>query len=147
MHIRPATTQDHAALVANNQAMAWETESRHLDDAVLSAGVRALLDDPRKGFYLVAEAEGQIVGSLMVTSEWSDWRNGEMWWFQSVYVLPAWRKHGVFKAMYAEVMRLARAGGARELRLYVERDNHVAQRTYAAMGMAHSHYDMWEVTV
>jgi GNAT superfamily N-acetyltransferase len=145
--IREATGSDLQVLIDNNQAMAWETESRHLDPATLRLGVSGLLGDRSKGFYLIAEADGEVAGSLMITSEWSDWRNGEMWWFQSVYVLPAFRSQGVFKALFRHVQALAAERGAKELRLYVERENLQAQKVYAAMGMTHSHYDMWEIGV
>lgn len=145
LHIRPATQQDLQALIDNNQAMAWETEQRRLDDDTLSKGVAALLTDRHKGFYLIAELGGAVAGSLMITSEWSDWRNGEMWWFQSVYVRPDFRSQGVFKSLFQAVAALARENGVRELRLYVERDNLRAQKVYQALGMVHSHYDMWEM--
>lgn len=145
--IRPATKADFTVLVANNQAMAMETENRQLDNQILSGGVQNLLDDPNKGFYIVAEENGQVVGNLMITKEWSDWRNGDMWWFQSVFVHPEHRGKGIFKALYQHVMALAKENGIKELRLYVEHDNVVAQKVYAALGMAKSHYDMWEVGV
>ncbi len=145
--IRPANAADLQALIDNNQSMAWETEQRRLDDTTLAKGVSALLHDRNKGFYLIAEIAGVLAGSLMVTSEWSDWRNGEMWWFQSVYVRPEYRSKGVFKALFRQVERMAKENGARELRLYVERDNAVAQQVYQAMGMSHSHYDMWEMSI
>ncbi len=145
--IRPATKADFTVLVANNQAMAMETENRQLDNQILSGGVQNLLDDPNKGFYIVAEENGQVVGNLMITKEWSDWRNGDMWWFQSVFVHPEHRGKGIFKALYQHVMALAKENGIKELRLYVEHDNVVAQKVYAALGMVKSHYDMWEVGV
>lgn len=145
--VRTATLEDHAFIVANNQAMAMETENRRLEDSVVEAGVRNLLMDKTKGFYLVAEWEGQLVGNLMVTSEWSDWRNGDMWWFQSVYLRPEGRGKGVFSAMFRTVESMARAQGVKELRLYVERDNHSAQQVYSKLGMVHSHYDMWEMVL
>jgi GNAT superfamily N-acetyltransferase len=147
IQIRPATIADLQLLIDNNQAMALETENRVLEDAVLRLGVSAVLNDPAKGFYLIAAIEGRLVGSLMITSEWSDWRNGEMWWYQSVYVLPEYRAKGVFKAMFQNILDLARNSNVKELRLYVERDNIRAQKVYEALGMAHSHYDMWEITL
>ena len=147
MKIRRANLEDHKSIVAHNQAMAMETENRRLDADKIEPGVAAVLNDPNKGFYLVAEENGNVIGSLMVTYEWSDWRNGMMWWFQSVYVLPEGRGKGIFKAMYNEVMTLAKAADAKELRLYVEKENVNAQKVYAALGMRVSHYDMWEVEV
>ena len=126
--------------------MAWETEEKTLSLETLRAGVLELVRDGRKGFYLVAESGDRIVGQLMVTFEWSDWRNGHYWWLQSVYVAPDYRRQGVFRRLYREVETLARqAGDVCGLRLYVERANLRAQQTYADLGMVHSHYDMYEV--
>ena len=143
--VRPATSADLDVLVQFNAAMARETEARILDSAVLKAGVAAVLDEPRRGFYLIAERAGDIAGCLMITYEWSDWRNGDWWWLQSVYVCPEHRRGGVFRALYGEVERRAGAGtGVAGLRLYVERDNTRAQQTYAALGMRETHYRMYE---
>jgi len=143
--IREATSSDIDVLVQFNAAMARETEARTLDPAVLRAGVAAVLAEPRRGFYLIGEQAGEIAGCLMITYEWSDWRNGEWWWLQSVYVRPDYRRGGVFRALYAEVERRAGAGaGVAGLRLYVERDNAHAQQTYAALGMHEAHYRMYE---
>lgn len=140
--IRPATPADIPFLVDCNAAMALETEHKTLDRDVLMRGTQAVFDDPRRGFYLIAERDGHPAGCLLITYEWSDWRNGDWWWFQSVYVTPAARRCGVFRALYAEVERRARAAGAVGLRLYVERDNARAQRTYASLGMEEEHYRM-----
>jgi len=142
--IRPATRADVSHLVDWNAAMARETEAKTLDRAVLSRGVEGVFDDPRRGFYLVAERNGVAVGSLLVTFEWSDWRCGDFWWIQSVYVVPEARRGGVFRALYAAARERARAAGAVGLRLYVETENHRAQRTYAELGMAPCHYLMYE---
>lgn len=142
--IRPATRADVPHLVDWNAAMAQETEARALDRAVLARGVEGVFDDPRRGFYLVAERAGVAVGSLLVTFEWSDWRCGDFWWIQSVYVVPDARRGGVFRALYAAAREQARAAGAVGLRLYVETENHRAQRTYAELGMAACHYLMYE---
>jgi GNAT superfamily N-acetyltransferase len=145
MQVREAERTDVDALVQFNLRMAMETERKQLDREVLTAGVRAVLDHPALGFYLVAEAEGKVVGCLMVTTEWSDWRNGAFWWVQSVYVVPPFRRRGAFRALYAEVKRRARkAGNVRGFRLYVERDNAVAQSTYSRLGMAETHYRVFE---
>ena len=142
--IRSATVADVAALVEFNQAMAWETERKQLDAATLERGVRAVLDDPRRGFYLVAEIDDAVVGGLMITYEWSDWRCGDWWWFQSVYVREPVRRAGVFRALYADVEARARAAGAVGLRLYVERENARARSTYVALGMEQSHYQQFQ---
>ncbi|HEX7341300.1 MAG TPA: GNAT family N-acetyltransferase [Rhodanobacteraceae bacterium] len=144
LHIRPATLVDLSHLVAWNVAMAMETEARPLDTATLEAGVRGLFADARRGFYLVAELADEVVGGLLVTYEWSDWRNGDFWWIQSVYVTEHARRRGVFRALYADVEARARAAGAVGLRLYVEQENTRAQQTYANLGMHHCRYHMYE---
>jgi GNAT superfamily N-acetyltransferase len=131
--------------VAWNAAMAIETENKTLDPAVLGAGVQAVLDEPERGFYLIAEREGEAVGSLLVTYEWSDWRNGDFFWIQSVYVSPDARRTGVFRALYAAVEQRARDAGAVGLRLYVEHENSRAQQTYEGLGMQRCHYHMYEI--
>lgn len=143
--IRPAIASDVPQLVAWNAEMAQETEGKALDRAVLARGVAAVLDDPRRGFYLIAEEAGTPQGGLLVTREWSDWRNGDFWWLQSVYVQPEARGRGVFGALFAAVEARARAAGAVGLRLYVERDNARAQRVYAARGMRPTAYHLYEI--
>lgn len=140
--IRPANHTDIPFLVDCNAAMAYETEHKTLDRDVLTRGTHAVFDDSGRGFYLVAERAGERAGCLLITHEWSDWRNGDWWWFQSVYVTPAHRRHGVFRALYADVEQRARAAGAIGLRLYVERDNARAQQTYRSLGMAEEPYRM-----
>ena len=144
LSIRLATRADAPHLVDWNAAMAQETEGKALDRARLARGVEGVFDDPRRGFYLVAEREGTPVGGLLVTYEWSDWRSGDFWWIQSVYVVPAARRGGVFSALHAAVRERARQAGAVGLRLYVERENHRAQRTYDNLGMAPCAYLMYE---
>ena len=144
--IRVGQAQDAAALTEFNIAMALETESRRLDRDTVIAGVLSLLGNPAAGFYMVAEQNGQVVAGLMVTFEWSDWRNGCFWWIQSVYVLPSHRRRGIFTRLYQAVKTMAEA---REdicgLRLYVEQNNAVAQSTYESLGMDETHYDMYEI--
>jgi GNAT superfamily N-acetyltransferase len=143
--IRPALVQDAGDIARFNASMALETESKALDPATLRAGVDAVLADPRHGFYLVAEVAGANAGCLMVTYEWSDWRNGQWWWLQSVYVPETFRRRGIFRALHAEAERQARAtAGVIGLRLYVERDNVNAQRTYASLGMHDTDYRLYE---
>ena len=144
LNIRPAERRDIAAVAEWNVAMAWETEQKRLDSQVLLRGVTAVLDEPRRGFYLIAERDGEAVGCLLVTYEWSDWRNGDFWWIQSVYVIPAARRDGVFRAMYSDVAQRAKQAGAVGLRLYVETENARAQRTYRDLGMEQCHYFMYE---
>jgi len=139
--VRTATRADAGHLVDWNAAMALETEDKVLDRAVLARGVAGVFDDPRRGFYLVAERDASAVGSLLVTFEWSDWRCGDWWWIQSVYVPPPARRLGVFRALYDDVERRARATpGVVGLRLYVEAGNKKAQQTYENLGMSTSSY-------
>ena len=144
--IRPATAADEAVLVAYNAAIALETEHKTLDPTVLAAGVRAVLADPARGFYTVAENDaGEVVAQMMVTFEWSDWRNGWFWWVQSVYVRPDARRLGAFRTLYREAQARAAADpGVIGIRLYVERDNARAQATYRALGMVETTYGVME---
>lgn len=145
LQVRDARPSDAAFIVAANAAMALETEGLVLDAGRLARGVAAVFAVPERGFYLVAEHDGVPVGCLMVTREWSDWRDGDWWWLQSVYVLPSARRLGVFRALHAEVERRAAATpGVVGLRLYVERDNTRAQATYAAIGMHETAYRLYE---
>lgn len=139
--IRRAEPNDTVVVAEFNRLLAWESEHKALDPAVLGRGVARLLADPARGFYLVAEADGQVVGQLMATFEWSDWRDGWFWWVQSVYVRDAYRRRGVFRALFGELVRRARAAGdVIGLRLYVERDNHRAQATYSEIGLKDAGY-------
>lgn len=143
--LRRGEWRDAAAIAGFNQAMAKETEGRALQPERALAGAQRLLREPALGFYLVAERDGQVVGCLMVTSEWSDWRNGPFWWIQSVYVVPHARRTGVFRALYRHVEEMVRLDAAVcGLRLYVEATNERAQATYAALGMARTHYLVYE---
>jgi GNAT superfamily N-acetyltransferase len=144
IRVREARRSDAEFLIECNAAMALETEHKTLDRAVLTRGTHAVFEDPRRGFYLVAERGDVSVGCLLITFEWSDWRDGEWWWFQSVYVVPRARRSGIFRALYAEVERRARAAPhVIGLRLYVERDNAHAQRTYISLGMEEEPYRMF----
>ena len=142
--VRPATIHDAQTIIDFNLAMAMETEKLRLDPQVLSAGVRAALADPLKATYFVGECDGQLAGVLMITHEWSDWRNGDIWWIQSVYVHPDFRRHGVFKAMHHHVEQAAKGNGAIGLRLYVVHENQTAQKTYERLGMHLSEYVVME---
>lgn len=144
--IRRAGPGDAGALVAFNLAMAAETEGRALDRDTLSAGVRAALADPDLGRYYVAEQDGRVLGALMVTREWSDWRNGQFWWIQSVYVEPGARGRGLYRALYDHVLGRAREDpGVCGLRLYVEAENRRARAVYEHLGMQPSTYRLYEV--
>ena len=143
--VRPATPRDAEFLASGNARMALETEARTLDPAILRAGVRAVFDEPARGFYLIAEVDGQPAGQVMITYEWSDRRNGVFWWIQSVYTLPELRGRGVFQALYSRVDSLARQrGDVCGLRLYVESHNQRAQAAYLRCGMSEANYRMFE---
>jgi ribosomal protein S18 acetylase RimI-like enzyme len=145
MDIRIATREDIPALVEFNQAMAFETEDKHLDGAILTAGVSAVFDDASKGFYVVVDVDGAVAAGLMITTEWSDWRNGWFWWIQSVYVRPEHRGGCLYGKMYEFVKALA--GQTRNVcgfRLYVEKENERAQRVYEKLGMERTYYLMYE---
>jgi ribosomal protein S18 acetylase RimI-like enzyme len=143
--VRGAVPEDAAYIRDFNIAMARETESRELDVALVDAGVRRLFGQPEYGFYLIATCGGEVAGCLMVTTEWSDWRDGLFWWIQSVYVVPGYRRRGVFRALYDHVLARAQADTTVcGLRLYVERDNVVARSTYSELGMVETPYVMYE---
>jgi GNAT superfamily N-acetyltransferase len=145
MEIRKARKEDIDALIGFNVAMAFETEGKKLGTGTLRRGVEAVFDDPQKGFYLIAEAQGRAVGGLMVTFEWSDWRNAWFWWIQSVYVTPDARGKRVYSQLYKRVKLEARAAGnVCGFRLYVERENALAQRVYEKLGMEATYYLMYE---
>ncbi len=148
MNIRTAAARDVDPLVAFNQAMALETEGKELDGSVLRRGVEAVFNDPAKGFYVVAENDGRIVGGLMVTYEWSDWRDAWFWWIQSVYILPEARGQRIYSRLYDFVKAKASdAGNVCGFRLYVETENKHAQKVYESVGMDASHYLMYEENV
>lgn len=144
MEIRKAIREDASTIIGFQQNMAMETEGMKLDDSIIGPGVRSVFDDPSKGIYFVAEENSNVIASLMMTYEWSDWRNSNIWWFQSVYVLPEYRRMGVFRKMYEYIKSLAQEQGIPGLRLYVEKDNLNAQKTYESLGMDGEHYRFYE---
>ncbi len=145
--IRHAVPGDRDAIVAFNLAMALETEGRQLDPDTVAAGVEAVFQSENRGFYVVATTPDDApVGGLLITYEWSDWRNGVIWWIQSVYVDPDWRRRGVYRELYEAVKADAlKRGDVAGIRLYVERDNATAHSVYEKMGMQLARYDMYEV--
>jgi len=145
MILRNATPNDVETIVGFQIKMALETEDLILEPKVVGKGVSAVFTDTSKGRYFVAEEEGVVVASLMVTYEWSDWRNGLVWWFQSVYVTPEYRRKGIFAQMYNYVKKQVEAStDIRGLRLYVDKRNLSAQKVYARLGMNGAHYDTYE---
>jgi ribosomal protein S18 acetylase RimI-like enzyme len=142
--VRAAIKTDIPIIVEFNRLMALETEGKTLDGDVLTKGVAAVFADPNKGQYLVAEDGSTVLGQMMVTYEWSDWRNGWWWWIQSVYIRIEARRRGVFRLLYHHVHEAARqAGNVIGLRLYVEQDNHTAQETYRRMGMDRMNFQLF----
>lgn len=145
LKVRAAKREEVPILVDFNWKMAWETEQLELDRARLTAGVRGIFERPERGFYLLAQIGDEVVGMLMVTTEWSDWRNGNFWWIQSVYVAEAFRKRGVFSALYREVrQRASETPDVCGCRLYVEQENTRAQQAYRQKGFKETHYHLYE---
>jgi GNAT superfamily N-acetyltransferase len=149
--VRPASAEDVDMLARFSAAMAHETEGRSLDTKRLRAGTAAVLAAPERGFYLVAEIPGdsarpaEVVGQLLVTFEWSDWRNATFWWIQSVYVPPTWRRRGIYRKMHEAVVAQARARpDVCGIRLYVEGENQVAKKVYQKVGLQRSPYEVYE---
>jgi ribosomal protein S18 acetylase RimI-like enzyme len=143
--VRDATSADIETIVTFNREMARETEAKDLSLEVLRPGVRAVIENPSLGRYFVACLGEEVVGQLMITTEWSDWRNGQIWWIQSVYVRPDQRRCGVFHSLYRHVEEVARTTpGVVGLRLYVEHNNAVAQRVYESLGMRNAGYVVFE---
>lgn len=145
IHIRQATPDDLDIVVRFNHALALESEGKPLDRVVLMEGSRRALCDPQRSVYFLAEVEGTVVAQIMITTEWSDWRNGFFWWIQSVYVEPAYRRRGLFRMLYSHVR--ARATDRPDvcgLRLYVHRDNAGAIDTYRNLGMTQTEYLLCE---
>lgn len=144
--VRDATPSDLDAIVRGNALMAGETEGKALEKSVLGPGVSAVLENSNRGRYWVACVDDRVVGQIMVTHEWSDWRNGVMWWIQSVYVDSEYRRRGVFSALYRHIEAIARqSSDCAGIRLYVEKENRRAQATYAALGMKDAGYTVMEV--
>ncbi len=146
MEIRDATTDDIDFIVSANLAMALETEQKHLDPKTLQEGGQRGMQDRVRCRYSVASLDGTLAGTLMVTTEWSDWRSAWFWWIQSVYVRPDARRRGVYRGLYDATLAQARAqGDVCGVRLYVDRENITARTTYEALGMQRATYDLMEV--
>ena len=143
--IRKAIVDDAEAIIQFNKSMALETESLILDDDIISKGVRHILSNPNSAFYIVAELNNKIIASLMITTEWSDWRNGFFWWIQSVYVVSEFRRKGIYKKLYNFVKELSESKeDVIGFRLYVELNNIIAINTYKSLGMNETHYRLYE---
>lgn len=142
--VRKATLSDSPSIIDFQLKMAWETEQLKLVPETVTKGVNAVFLDPSRGQYYIADADGHAVASLLITYEWSDWRNCNVWWFQSVYVLPDFRRQGVFRKMYTFIKNQAVEQGIAGLRLYVETQNIRARKTYESLGMGSEHYSFYE---
>ena len=146
MKIRPGLFYDIEVLAQLQVQMAWETEEFKLDPPTVTLGVQAVIDDPSKGKYWIAEMDGKVAGCLLTVPEWSDWRNGTILWIHSVYVLPAYRGKGLYKALYEHVQNLVKTDGKtyKGIRLYVDKRNTTAQEVYNKLGMNGEHYQLFE---
>ena len=145
MIIRKAIPEDAQTIAEFQQKMAFETESVQLDMNIVTKGVMAVFDDEKKGDYFVAEKDGMIVGSLLTTFEWSDWRNGTVLWIQSVFILKKFRGQGIYKNMYLHIRTIVENDPAlMGVRLYVEKTNDTAQKVYSKLGMDGDHYHLYE---
>jgi ribosomal protein S18 acetylase RimI-like enzyme len=145
IEISDAEADDWRVIAEFNAALAEESEDKTLDRAILESGVRRLLEDTARGRYFLARHDGRVVGQTLITYEWSDWRDGWIWWIQSVYVDPGYRRQGVFRTLYRHIEALARNDkDVVAIRLYVERENGRAQDTYRSLGMAHTGYRVME---
>ncbi len=142
--IRKARQEDAPFITDFQQKMAWETEAMSLATGIIESGVKAVFSNPLLGQYWIAESDEHVVASLLITYEWSDWRNTNVWWIQSVYVLPSSRRKGIFRSMYRHIRGEAERAGIAGLRLYVETNNERARKTYESLGMKHEHYTMYE---
>jgi ribosomal protein S18 acetylase RimI-like enzyme len=143
--IRNARHGDVDTIAGFNARLAQETEDSTLEPGIVAAGVQAVVEDPARGRYWVAEVDGRIVGQIQITFEWSDWRNGMLWWIQSVYVHPDYRRRGIYSTLYRHVESLAsRQPDVCGIRLYVDRENETAQQTYDALGMSMTDYRVME---
>ncbi len=143
--VRRALESDAEIIAEYNKSMAWETEGKRLDFDKIMKGVQSLFRHPEYGFYVVAEHQERVVGCLMITYEWSDWRNGLFWWIQSVYVAPKYRQMGVYRTMYKTLREMAADHPeVCGFRLYVEKESSVAQQVYQQLGMDESPYKVFE---
>lgn len=145
MIVRKANIQDHCAIVEFQLAMANETEGIELDRSVVEKGVKAVIEDENKGAYYVAEIDDKVVSSLLTTYEWSDWRNGTVLWIQSVFVKPEFRRRGVYRSMYSHIKHgVEKTDKLKGIRLYADKTNLPAQKTYETLGMNQDHYVTFE---
>jgi GNAT superfamily N-acetyltransferase len=145
MLYREARKEDARTIVEFQLAMARETEELRLDHVVCAEGVQGVFEEPSRGRYFVCESGGKVIASLLICYEWSDWRNGTVWWIHSVFVLPEFRKLGAFSGLYSHIQSLAAEDDSvRGLRLYVDKRNEAAKKVYRRIGMTDEHYSLFE---
>ncbi len=145
VNIRQANDHDAQTIAGFNSLMAIETEGKTLQPEIILSGVQNMIANPAYGYYLVAEQDGQVVGSLMITRQWSDWRNSMFWWIESVYICKEYRRQGIYRQLYNKVKTLAeKDGNICGFRLSVEKDNLKAQQTYQSLGMTKTDYLIYE---
>jgi GNAT superfamily N-acetyltransferase len=147
MNIRKARPTDAEAIAVFNILLAKESEETILDDMTIRTGVHAILSHQKKGFYIVAEEKGVVIGQLMVTFEWSDWRNSNIWWIGSVYVQKQWRKKKIFTKLFEYIQQQAQKNNVSILRLYTHENNTVAQTVYQQIGMRKEPYIIYQKTI
>jgi len=147
MHVRRARIDDAEKIARNNVLLAEESENKRISYDITLKGVEEVISDMNKGFYLIAEEEDAVIGQVMMTYEWSDWRNEQIWWLQSIYVDRAWRKRGVMHALLVRVREMAKEEGVALLKLYVHENNHAAMAAYEKSGMTRAPYAMYEMRV
>lgn len=145
MIIRKAIPEDTPAIIDFQIKMALETENIHLEKSIVTEGVNAVFSDPSKGTYYIAEKNWEVVGSLLTTYEWSDWRNGTVIWIQSVFVLPEYRQQGIYKTLFQHVSNMVKSDKKlKGIRLYVEKSNKTAHKVYSKIGLNPDHYELYE---
>lgn len=143
--MRKGNKADAATIASFQVEMAWETEALELDYDTVLKGVNKVLDEPNRGYYWLAEADNEVIASLLVLFEWSDWRNGDVLWIHSLFVKPAFRGKKVLKKMYEALKAVVNESEQyKGIRLYVEKTNVKAQKVYDAIGMTREHYDLYE---
>lgn len=147
IQIRLAVKDDIDTIARFNKEMAWETEEINLPLDRVKKGVAGIFEDGRRGFYIIAESEGKVVGQTMITYEWSDWRNADFWWIQSVYVLPEYRRSGVFRAIFDHIKGMAAISNVCGFRLYVNKHNSQAKIAYENLGLEYSYYELYEISL
>ena len=145
--IRNAESADALKISQNNVNAAWDSEKWEIQPEVALKGVLSIINDPTKGFYVVAQMNDDLIGQLMITYEWSDWRNQPVWWIQSVFVAENMRRKGIFKSLYEHIIQKAKLQNVASVKLYVDKNNERAKLVYRSLGMNDEHYDLFEINL